>query len=130
MAQTILLQAGAEAQGGSILAWLPMILVLGAMFFFMNRSNKKQQREAQQLRDSLQVGDEIVTIGGIVGRIVKLEQDTILLESGPDRSKFRMNRDAISYNNTASERKADEQKANQAKMDEEKAKKKEAKKNK
>ena len=57
------------APGGT--TWITMgllLVVMIAMFFFTSRSNKKQEKEAQNMRDSLQVGDEITTIGGIVGQ--------------------------------------------------------------
>lgn len=104
MINTILLNADAAQQAGGMMSMLPFLLILGVMFFFMYRSNKKQEKEARELRDSLEVGDEIVTIGGIVARVVKIEEDTLLIESGADRSKIRMRKDAISSNNTAIER--------------------------
>lgn len=118
LGSTILMQSAAGAEGGqqgSLLgSMLPMIIILGIMFFFMSRSNKKREKEAADMRDSVQVGDEIYTIGGIVGTVVKLEEETLLLESGADRSKVRVTRSAVHTNVTANERLA-------AKQEEEKA---------
>ena len=56
------------------------------------------------MRDSLQIGDEITTIGGIVGRVVTIKDDSIVIESGADRNKIKIMRWAIQTNNTAAEK--------------------------
>ncbi|MBR4766677.1 MAG: preprotein translocase subunit YajC, partial [Clostridia bacterium] len=70
---------------------------------------KKQQQE-QEMRDSIQVGDEITTIGGIMGRVVTVKEDSIVIETGADRNKMKITRWAVSTNNTAVE-KAEAEKA-------------------
>jgi preprotein translocase subunit YajC len=87
-----------EATGGGLGSWLTMgllLVVMIAMFFFTSRSNKKQEREAQNMRDSLQVGDEITTIGGIIGKIISIKEETVMIETGHDRTKIRILRDAV-----------------------------------
>lgn len=101
--------AGAEAAGqaaagsgmGSML--LPMIGIVAVMYFLMIRPQKKKEKEAQAMRSNIEVGDEIITIGGIVGRVVSLKDDTIVIETGSDRSKMRLLRSAVSSNTTAQE---------------------------
>lgn len=71
-----------------------IVLVIG-LFYLMYRSNKKQEREASQMRNSLEVGDEITTIGGIIGEIVKIKEETVTIETGKDRTKIRILRSAV-----------------------------------
>lgn len=127
MFQPIFMDAAAAPQGGGLLEMLPFLVAIFLMFFLMNRSNKKREREAQEVRDSMQVGDEIETIGGIVARVVRIEQDTVLIESGADRTILRMSKGAIGRNVTATERSADEKKSQQQAKEDAKAAKKKGK---
>jgi preprotein translocase subunit YajC len=61
----------------------------------MIRPQKKQERKEAQMRDSLQVGDEVTTIGGIIGRVVSIKDETFTLETSRDRTKMRFLRSAI-----------------------------------
>ena len=63
------------------------------------------------MRDSIQIGDEITTIGGIIGRVVTVKDDSIVVETGTDRTRLKMQRWAIQTNETANERMAAEKKA-------------------
>ena len=72
-----------------------MIVVLIGVFVLMWRSSKKQEREQNEMRNSLEVGDEITTIGGIIGEIVKIKEETVTIETGKDRTKIRILRSAI-----------------------------------
>ena len=88
-----------EAGGAGAGSWITMgllIVIMIAMFFFTSRSNKKQEREAQNMRDSLSVGDEITTIGGIIGKIVSIKEETCVIESAHDRTKIRILKTAVS----------------------------------
>ena len=88
-----------ESTGGSLGSMIPMILLIVAMvamLFFTSRSNKKQEREAQNMRDSLAVGDEITTIGGIIGKIVSIKEETLVLETSHDRTRIRILKTAVS----------------------------------
>ncbi len=71
-------------------------------YFFMIRPQRKKDKEAKQLRDNLQIGDEVTTIGGIVGIVVRKNDDTgtVVIETGGDRSKIRVKLWAISENAT------------------------------
>jgi preprotein translocase subunit YajC len=73
-----------------------LLVVMVAMFFFTSRSNKKQEKQAQDMRDSLQVGDEITTIGGIIGKIVSIKEETLVLETSHDRTRIRILKTAVS----------------------------------
>jgi len=85
-----------------------MILLMGGMFvvmyFVMIRPQKKKQKAEQEMRESLQVGDEITTIGGIVGKVVTIKEDSLIIETGADRNKLKITRWAISTNNTSTEK--------------------------
>lgn len=97
--------AAAQGSGSNPMVMIVMMAVLfGAMYFFTIRPQKKKQKEEQQMRDSLQIGDEITTIGGIVGRVVTIKDDSIVIETGADRNKMKIMRWAIQSNNTAAEK--------------------------
>ena len=74
---------------------LPLVLVLVIMYFMLIRPQRKKEKKIQEMRNNLQVGDEIITSGGIIGRVVSLREDTILIETGSDRSKIRIKRWAV-----------------------------------
>lgn len=83
---------------------LLMVGLFALMYFTSIRPQKKRQKEEQQLRENLQIGDEITTIGGIMGRIVTIKEDSIIIETGADRVKMRVMRWAVQTNNTATEK--------------------------
>ena len=70
------------------------------MYFILIRPQRKRDKEMQKMRNSLQVGDEVTTSGGIIGRVVSLREDTVVIETGSDRSKIRIKRWAIQSNET------------------------------
>ena len=74
---------------------LIMIGILVLMFIFMGRSQKKKDREAAAMRDALQVGDEVTTIGGIIGKVVSVKDETFVLETTKDKTKIRFLKGAI-----------------------------------
>ena len=83
-----------------LISFLPMILIFVIMWFILIRPQKKREKEAQQMRNNVQVGDEVTTVGGIVGRVVSLREDTVVIETGSDRDKIRIKRWAIQSNET------------------------------
>lgn len=110
--------AGAGATGtpgeqNPIMSFLPIALMIGAMYFLMIRPQKKKQKEEQNMRDSVQIGDEITTTGGIMGRIVTVKDDSIVVETGADRTKIKFHKSAIYTNDTANARMEAERKAAQ-----------------
>ena len=80
--------------GGGLMSII-MIVLLVVVFYFMYRSNKKQEREATKMREGLEVGDEITTIGGIVGEIVSIKEDTIVIETSKAGTKIRFLKTAV-----------------------------------
>ncbi|MBR6791427.1 MAG: preprotein translocase subunit YajC [Oscillospiraceae bacterium] len=81
--------------GLMLVQMLPLIMVLVVMYFLMIRPQKKKEKKTQEMRNNLQVGDEITTLGGIIGRVVSLREDTLVIETGSDRSKIRIKRWAV-----------------------------------
>ena len=128
------LDTAASNDGGSANRFIPLLLIVGMFvitYFISIRPQKKRQKEEQQLRENLQIGDEITTIGGIMGRIVTIKEDSIIIETGADRVKMRVMRWAVQTNNTATEKlkaereaaKAAQEEAKQARIEEAKSKK-------
>ena len=116
--------------GGKSGSWsmiIMMVAIFAIMYFLMIRPQKKKQKEEQTMRDNLQIGDEITTIGGIVGRIVTVKDDTLIIETGADRNKMKITRWAISQNNTANEKLAAERAAAKEAAEKEKEARREAK---
>ena len=97
----MLLDASTTTTGGNgndlsgLLSLLIFPLLLVIMYFFMIRPQRKQEKEAAAMRDSLSVGDEITTIGGIIGRVINVKDDTFVLETTRDRTRIRFERSAI-----------------------------------
>lgn len=75
---------------------LPLLVLIVAMYFLMIRPQRKKDKQIQDMRNSLQVGDEIVTIGGICGKVVKTKDETIVIQVGADKVKFEMMRWSVS----------------------------------
>jgi preprotein translocase subunit YajC len=89
--------AAAGATGGSMISTILMVVVLGAvMYFFMIRPEKKRKKEAEELKNSLSVGDEITTIGGMTGKIVETTDDSVTFETGEDRVRIEIKKWGIS----------------------------------
>ncbi len=91
----------ANASGGSWILIVYIVIIVAAMYFFMIRPNKKKQKKEEEMRNSIEVGNEIITIGGIFGRIVAVKEDSFVIESGPERAKIRIAKWAIQENLTA-----------------------------
>ncbi len=92
-----------DPSGGLMSMVLPMALIFGVFYFMMIRPQKKREKKTQEMRNKLEVGDEIVTIGGIVGIVVSVKEDTLVIETGSDRSKLRIQKWAVQANMTAHE---------------------------
>ena len=66
------------------------------MYFLLIRPQKKKEKEVKEMRDAVRVGDEIITIGGICGKVVKTKDETLVIQVGADRTKFEVMRWSIS----------------------------------
>ena len=81
--------------GNNILSIGLIVVMFVALYFFMIRPQKKQERAINEMRNNLQVGDEITTIGGIIGKIVSIKEETVMIETGHDRTKIRILKTAV-----------------------------------
>ena len=108
------LQAAADPNamgGGSMLTlMLPLVLMFVLMYFIMIRPENKRKKKAEEMRNSLSLGEEITTIGGITGKVVQVTEDTVTFETGEDRVRIQVKKWAIQT--TA---KAEAEEANKAK---------------
>ena len=80
-----------------------LVLMFAVLYFFMIRPENKRKKDAQNLRDSLKVGDVITTIGGVVGTICKVDENTIVIETGADRVRIEFTKWAVSSKQVAAE---------------------------
>lgn len=97
-----ILSAAAPA-GGSMFASLVMVVVMiGVCYFLMIRPENKKKKAADEMRNSLKVGDEITTIGGVVGTICAVKEKTVVMETGADRVRIEFTKWAISSKGTQS----------------------------
>lgn len=107
--------------GGTIIM---LVLMMGVFYFMLIRPENKRKKEAEQMRSAVKTGDEVTTIGGIVGTVVDVKSDKLVLETGADQVRIELMKWAISTNDTA----AAAAKAEAEKKQEQKAKEKAAKK--
>ena len=75
---------------------LMLVGLLAVMYFVMIRPQKKQEKEQNDMRNNLAVGDEITTIGGIIGKIVSIKEETCVIETSHERTKIRILKSAVS----------------------------------
>lgn len=99
--------AAAAGMGGSSTI-IMLVLMVAVFYFLLIRPEKKRKKEAEQLRSSVTVGDEITTIGGITGVVVEVKDERFVMETGADRVRLEMMKWAISTNDSAA-KKAKEQ---------------------
>ena len=78
--------------------FLILVAMLAVMWLLMIRPEKKKQKKVEEMRNALSVGDEIITIGGIMGRIVHVTDEDITLETGEDRVRIQLKKWAVSNN--------------------------------
>ena len=102
---------------------LIMILAMIAIFYFlMIRPESKRKKQAEEMRNSLKKGDQITTIGGIIGRIVMVNDETIVIETSDDRVRMELTKWAVSTNNTQQQNAADKDQKGKKAEEEEPAK--------
>ena len=89
---------GAGDMGSSILM---IVAMLGIFYFMLIRPENKRKKEAEQTRNSVKTGDEIVTIGGICGKVVSVKDDKIVIETSADQVRIELMKWGISSNETA-----------------------------
>ena len=110
--------------GGGMTSLIMIVAMIAVFYFLMIRPENKRKKEAEQMRSAVKTGDEIVTIGGIIGTVVNVKDEKIVMETGADQVRIELAKWAISSNETATAA----AKAEAKKRQEEKAKAKAAKK--
>ncbi|MDE5937259.1 MAG: preprotein translocase subunit YajC [Ruminococcus sp.] len=94
-----------QAAGGSLVTFvLPLVLMFVLLYFMAIRPQRKKEQEAKAMQDGIQIGDEIVTAGGIVGMVVRIGDDNVVIETGGERNKLRIKKWAVAENTSANER--------------------------
>ena len=86
---------GENTAGGGLMTIIMLVLMIALFYFFLYRPQKKPEKETKAMRDSLAVGDEVTTIGGIIGKIVSIKYETVLIETGRDKVRIRFLRSAV-----------------------------------
>lgn len=85
-----------SSQGSMLVSFLPFIILIAAFYFILIKPQKKKEKETRNMLNSLTVGDEIVTISGVHGKVVKVKEETVTIETGSDRVKIVFERGAVS----------------------------------
>lgn len=112
-----LTEAASDATGGMGFTTIIMLVaMLGVFYFMMIRPENKRKKEAEQMRSSMKVGDEVVTIGGICGKVVHIKEDKFVIETSADQVRIEFAKWALSTNESGAARAKEEaQKAAEAK---------------
>lgn len=98
MNYNVMLAEGAATDPNNTSSWMGIVMLVVIViifYFFMIRPQKKQEKEQTAMRNGLMVGDEITTIGGIIGRIVSIKEETCVIETSRDCTKIRILKTAI-----------------------------------
>ena|SRR5687767_5285351 len=96
---TMMAGGGQEGQGGGIMSFLPIILIMAVFYLFMIRPQMKKSKQQKKFREEIGKGDKIVTIGGVHGKIIEVEETTFIVEQY-DKSQVRIEKSAISMETT------------------------------
>lgn len=105
------LEAGTDmASMGGMTSIIMIVVMIAVMYFIMIRPENKRKKEAEQMRNELKVGDEIITIGGICGKVVQVKDDKFVIETGADQVRLEFTKWALSSNETGAQRAKEEAK--------------------
>ena len=91
-----ILTANPSAAGGGGQMIFMMIALFAIFYFMMIRPENKKKKKTDEMRNSLTIGDEITTIGGMIGKVVQVTEDTVTFETGEDRVRIQIKKWAIS----------------------------------
>ena len=91
----LLLDETAPQTSGSLVTIIMLVAMVGVFYFFLYRPQKKQEKQQRAMMDALTVGDEITTIGGIVGRVVSIKDEVVSIETSKDRTRLSILRSAV-----------------------------------
>lgn len=103
-------------QGGGMTSLIMIVAMIAVFYFLMIRPENKRKKEAEQMRSAVKTGDEITTIGGIIGTVVSVKDDKFVMETSADQVRIEFAKWALSTNDSAAEaKKEEEKKAQEAK---------------
>ena len=91
----------APAAGGMGSTVLMLVVMVAVFYFMLIRPENKRKKEAENMRSSVKVGDEVTTIGGIVGKVVNVKDDKFVMETSADQVRIEFAKWALSTNETA-----------------------------
>jgi preprotein translocase subunit YajC len=91
----LMLEQAPQQQGSLLITLLPLALLAIVFYFFLYRPQKKQEKEGADMRNSVELGDVIVTAGGIVGMVVKVTDEMLLIETSGNRTKIQIQKWAV-----------------------------------
>ena len=80
----------------ALLSWLPIIAMLVVFYLVLIIPERKRKKKYDEMLNGLKINDEIVTRGGIMGRLINIQDDYVIVESGPDKSRFKLTKQGIS----------------------------------
>ena len=80
---------------GYVSLFFTLGLMIVLLYFMISRPQKKQEKKDAEMRKNLEIGDQVTTIGGVIGRVVAIKDDSFVLETGSDRVKIRFTKTAI-----------------------------------
>ena len=86
---------GGQEYLNAIMSFAPLVIIIVLFYFLLIRPQRKRDKQEREMRNSISVGDEISTIGGFIGRVVSIKDDTLVIESSSDRTKLKIYRWAI-----------------------------------
>ena len=95
---TLFLESGAAAGGSNLSFIIMMVALIAVFYFFMIRPENKRKKEAEAMRNALKVGDNITTIGGIIGDVVSVKDNSIVIETSADRVRVEFAKFAVFCN--------------------------------
>jgi len=123
MLQFLETTTGDVAGAGGMYTIIMLIVMVGIMYFLMIRPENKRKKEAEAMRNAMKAGDEVVTIGGITGKVVQVKDDKFVIETGADQVRIEFAKWALSANESAANRAKEEaKKADEARAREKAAK--------
>lgn len=93
--QTLMTGTDAGSLGSTISLVVMIPVMIAVFYFFLYRPQKKQEKETAEMRDSIELGDVVSTVGGIIGVVVRIKDDMLLIESGADRTRIQVQKWAV-----------------------------------
>ena len=86
---------GGQEYLNAIMSFAPLVIIIVLFYFLLIRPQRKRDKQERDMRNSIEIGDEISTIGGFIGRVVSIKDDVLVIESSSDRTKLKIYRWAI-----------------------------------